>query len=198
MFTGYEDALKYSLQALAQPAEYQRRLLHVWFEDLSEMPERLVQAHRHLTKRVKPSFTDRQQAALVDIFMKFESFSGPVHATHWRESALVESSHWEDVRQLAKKCLTAFGWQDDSPPLEIDAYGEDFFETDAFIPLCHVCGKPMQLIGLRAKAAKLGIRLPNDDEQFVIQCCGNTLTIDDPELAEAALRNLKKHHGITD
>jgi hypothetical protein len=40
---------------------------------------------------------------------------------------------------------------------------EDDPKPDAYIPLCHVCGKPMRLIGLRAKAAKLGLRLPNDE-----------------------------------
>ena len=67
-----------------------------------------------------------------------------------------------------------------------------------YMPICHICGKPMQLVGLRAKAARLGVRLPNDEEQYVIQCCGHEMTIDDPELAEIATRNLKKYHNIID
>jgi hypothetical protein len=80
---------------------------------------------------------------------------------------------------------------------EIDV-SEDDPKPDDYLPLCHVCGQPMKLMGLRAKAARLGLRLPNDEEQYVIQCCSYTLTIDDPALAEAAFRNLKSHHGITD
>ena len=69
---------------------------------------------------------------------------------------------------------------------------------DAYMPICESCGKPMKLIGLRAKAALVGVKLPNDEEQYVIQCCGYTMTIDDPEQAEIALRNLQKYHNISD
>jgi hypothetical protein len=67
-----------------------------------------------------------------------------------------------------------------------------------YLPTCHVCGKPMRLVGLRAKAAKLGLRLPNNEEQYVLECCGHTMTIDDPELAEIATRNLKRYYDIKD
>lgn len=69
---------------------------------------------------------------------------------------------------------------------------------EGYMPLCHVCGKPMKMNGIRAKALKLGLRLPNDEEQYVIQCCGHELTIDDPAMAEAAFRNLKKYHDRAD
>jgi hypothetical protein len=56
----------------------------------------------------------------------------------------------------------------------------------------------MQLFGLREIAAKVGVRLPNDEEQYVIQCCGYTKTIDDPILAEIATRNLKRYYDMKD
>jgi hypothetical protein len=99
MFTGHEGALKYSLQALAQPAHYQLRLLNVWSDNPSELPERLVQAHRHVTRAISLSLTNEQRTTLVPLFEKLKSFSGPKHAAHWREAAFVESSHREDVRQ---------------------------------------------------------------------------------------------------
>lgn len=67
---------------------------------------------------------------------------------------------------------------------------------DDWMPVCETCGKPMRLVDVRAKAAALGMRLPNDEEQYVIECCGYTMRIDDPEMAEKAIRNLKKYHGI--
>jgi len=77
-----------------------------------------------------------------------------------------------------------------------DMFGQ--FVDEHYLPLCEVCGKPMQLIGLRDRATRAGIRLPNDEEQYVIQCCGYTLTIEDLQLAEIATRNLKQYHGIKD
>jgi hypothetical protein len=67
-----------------------------------------------------------------------------------------------------------------------------------YMPICWVCGKPMKLIGLREKAAKVGARLPDDEEQYVIQCCGHTMTIDDARLAGIATRNLKRYYDIQD
>jgi hypothetical protein len=69
---------------------------------------------------------------------------------------------------------------------------------ETYMPICQVCGKPMKLVGLRARAAQVGLRLPNDEEQYVIQCCGYTMTIDDPVLAEIATRNLKAYYNIRD
>jgi hypothetical protein len=72
---------------------------------------------------------------------------------------------------------------------------EDVHRSDDYTPLCHVCGKPMRLIDVRAKAAALGYRIPGDDEQYVIQCCGYTLTIEDPDQYQTAIRNLKQYRG---
>ncbi len=61
------------------------------------------------------------------------------------------------------------------------------------LPLCHVCGKPMGLTDLSAKAAQLGIRLPGDGPQYVIQCCGYDLTLD--ENYSEVIRGLLEYHG---
>jgi hypothetical protein len=70
--------------------------------------------------------------------------------------------------------------------------------NEEYMPICDVCGKPMKLVGLREKAAIVGVRLPNDEEQYVVQCCGCTMTIDDPKLAEIATRNLRRYYYIKD
>jgi hypothetical protein len=48
----------------------------------------------------------------------------------------------------------------------------------------------MQLVDVRAKAAALGFSIPGTEEQYEIECCGHTLTIDDDEKYEKAIRNL--------
>jgi hypothetical protein len=55
----------------------------------------------------------------------------------------------------------------------------------------------MKLVDVRAKALALGIYLPGADEQFVIQCCGRTLGVDDPELLNTAVRNLKAYWRLS-
>jgi hypothetical protein len=121
------DALKYSLQALAQPAESQHHLLNVWLDPPAELPERFVHAHRRI---LADSFalTKSQIDALDALHSEFRSFSGPRNAEHWRDEALNTSTHWEAVRQLARVCLETFGWPVEQPPLDRVSYGEDFYE----------------------------------------------------------------------
>lgn len=121
------DALKYSLQALAQPAAFQHRLLDVWLEFPSELPERFVHAHRHVVASLF-TLTKFQADALDALYSKFNSFCGPSNAEHWGDKALEASRHWEDVRQLARACLQTFGWPVEQPPLDSVSYGEDFHE----------------------------------------------------------------------
>lgn len=125
------DALKYSLQALAQPAEFQHRLLNVWLEYPSEIAERFVQAHRHVVA-LGPPLTKPQTDAIALLHARFRSFSGPSNAEHWSDKALDTSSHWQEARQLARACLETFGWPVEEPPLALPLYGEDFFADSPF------------------------------------------------------------------
>ena len=121
-------ALKFSLQALAQSAAYQHRLLSVWSENVEELPERFSHAERRLRLGVKSEFTADQQKALAAMRACFESFCGPQNSEHWQEASLDSSPHWESVRHLAVQCLIAFEWPMIPPPLELAAYGEDYSE----------------------------------------------------------------------
>lgn len=67
-------------------------------------------------------------------------------------------------------------------------------QDEDYLPICHTCGQPMQLVGPLAPAA--GQSPSASGEQYAFQCCGYEMTLDDPELAEIAVRNLKKFHGI--
>ena len=122
------DALKYSLQALAQPATFQHQLLSVWLEDVSELPERFVQAERHMVRGESYEFTAEQRETLAALHAKFESFCGPANADHWQDQALDWSPHWSAIRELAVRCLMAFAWPSEQPPLEIACFGEDYHE----------------------------------------------------------------------
>lgn len=120
------DALKFSLQALGQPAAFQRSLLSVWREDTSELPERFFQAERHAARGEHYNFTSAQQESLDALHAKFESFCGPTNADHWRDDALDWSPHWSTIRELAVRCLAAFTWPNEQPPIEIGCYGDDY------------------------------------------------------------------------
>lgn len=126
-----KDTLKHSLQALAQPSDFQRRLLRVWLNPPAELPERFVHAHRRVLADRAVTLTNAQSEALRAVHTKLESFAGPAHAGHWREEALATSPHWESVRQAARQCLETFGWQIEPPPLDSVSYGEDFHDNPA-------------------------------------------------------------------
>jgi hypothetical protein len=128
MFTKHWDALRFALQALAQPTRFQHRLLSIWAENVSELPERFVQAERHLVRGQKVLFTPEQQATLAALHARFESFCGPANAAHWTHNAIESSPHWADIRCLATRCLVAFGWSVAEPPLDTAAYGDDYSE----------------------------------------------------------------------
>lgn len=121
------NALRYSLQALAEPAEYQRKLLVHWREDLAELPERFVQSERHVRSVGASGFTAEQEQALAELHGHLNSFCGPAHAEHWKDEALDWSPHWMQVRRVASRCLETFGWPIEQPPLDISAYGGDYF-----------------------------------------------------------------------
>jgi hypothetical protein len=131
MFTNHWDALKYALQALAQPCAFQQRLLDVWLQNAGELPERLIMAERHLVRGQGALMTKEQQEALATLRARFESFCGQANAEHWEDDALAWSSHWSDVRRLAAQCLAVFGWPLAEPPLEVAAYGDDYYEQGA-------------------------------------------------------------------
>ena len=120
------NAIRISLQALAQPAAFQRSLLSVWREDVSELAERFVQAERHLTRGENYQFTSEQQVSLAALHTMFESFCGPTNAHHWCDDALDWSPYWSTIRELAVRCLCTFNWSNEQPPIEIGSYGEDY------------------------------------------------------------------------
>lgn len=66
---------------------------------------------------------------------------------------------------------------------------------DDWMPICEVCGKPMGIVDVRAKAAAVGVKLPDEELYYKIGCCGYTMTIEDRKLYEKAIRNLLAYHG---
>jgi len=58
--------------------------------------------------------------------------------------------------------------------------------------VCHVCGKPIQIIDVSAMAASMGLSVP--EGSVSIECCGFEQTLDDPEQAQQLLRALTTYH----
>ena len=67
-------------------------------------------------------------------------------------------------------------------------------QDEDYLPICHTCGQPMQLVGPLPDAP--GQTAPADGERYAFQCCGYEMTLEDPELAAIAVQNLKKFHKI--
>ena len=44
----------------------------------------------------------------------------------------------------------------------------------------------------------MGFRTPNDEEQYVLQCCGYELTLDDDETYLRVIAELKQYYGLHD
>jgi len=62
--------------------------------------------------------------------------------------------------------------------------------------ICHVCGEPMKVIDLTAKAAELGMSVP-EENSYVIECCNHELTIeDDEEFRQLRDMLLEYHRGV--
>jgi len=68
-------------------------------------------------------------------------------------------------------------------------------QDEDYLPICHTCGQPMQLVG--PLPAPSGQVAHAEGEHYAFQCCGYEMTLEDPELAEIAVRNLKKFHKIS-
>ena len=67
-------------------------------------------------------------------------------------------------------------------------------QDEDYLPICHTCGQPMQLVG--PLPVSPGQSDPAEGDQYAFQCCGYEMTLEDPEVVEIAVRNLKKFHKL--
>lgn len=105
--------LRASLQALALSASTQPAL----FADLATTPDQLAsdfdQAACLILADYDEELTASHERALAQLQQKLATMSrdgAEFDADLWTDAALRSSVHWDDVRQLARGVLEAFGW----------------------------------------------------------------------------------------
>lgn len=103
------DQLRQTMQALAQPADFQ----------LGRYPEPMAPADE-LALDFSDAFegcldnmSGEQRQAATRLHSKLAEMSGPTGL--WSDESLRESKEWKEVRSLARRALDVFGWPNEPP-----------------------------------------------------------------------------------
>ena len=114
--------LKYSLQALAQPASIQLKL----FPDFVQVADELALdfEHRHsVVAQNSFDLTSSQKESLAHLDALLSNMSKGIFTEElWTDNALRDRHEWEEVRSLAKETLKEFNWALDEPPVDRNQY----------------------------------------------------------------------------
>ena len=110
------EQLKWSLQALALPADSQLQQ----FPDFVVVTDELMLEFDNWSSAAAGAhtFSTEQGAALERLDRLFDQMSGVDAADLATETALREHPRWHEVRELAQQALKTFGWSSDIPPKE--------------------------------------------------------------------------------
>lgn len=104
------DELRRALHALAQPAKLQFALFPDWVVIGDELALAFYDALKK--HRASGAGLSRQQTRSLDELEAYMiELSGPQDKAFWSNpSALARDSRWQNVRDMAKAALDAFGW----------------------------------------------------------------------------------------
>ncbi|MDO8056422.1 MAG: hypothetical protein Q6361_06130 [Candidatus Hermodarchaeota archaeon] len=105
---------KWSLQALAAPAEVQLQLFPDYLWKVDEIAIEFDQWYQ-VMKRRHSFFSKKQQHLLENLNKKLDEISGPENLHYWLEEALRTDAVWEAIRSLARIVLGALGWPVSEP-----------------------------------------------------------------------------------
>ncbi|MFX1561688.1 MAG: hypothetical protein ACFFDP_00070 [Promethearchaeota archaeon] len=105
---------KWSLQALASPADIQLELFPDIDLKVDEMAIEFEQWYE-LIKRRRYFLTPKQAVLLEDLNKRLDEISGPENLHYWLEETLRTDAIWEQIRDLAKQALLALGWELENP-----------------------------------------------------------------------------------
>ena len=116
------DRLRWSILALAQPAEIQLSLFPGFACTGDELALNLEHALEELNADVR-EFSPDQQATLDALDAEIRKISGPHNADFWLEDdALRSHPTWDVIRRLAQTAAIAFGWGLEPPSPTEDVY----------------------------------------------------------------------------
>jgi hypothetical protein len=115
--------LEWSVRALAQPAEIQKRVYPEFVCVADELALEFEEHYRRLLKTHGPSVLAAHQLEQFErIDRQLQAMSGPERLRFWNNEALEELSEWSVVRTLAKNALRTMGWSQEPPPLDRAIY----------------------------------------------------------------------------
>jgi hypothetical protein len=113
------DQLKWALQALAAPAEYQLSLFPDFVVHADELALDFADWYEVAKSRQVPRFTAEQARLLDALNARLEALSrgGPeFDPQFWSADGLRSSERWKEVRSLAGDALLLLGWPQEAPP----------------------------------------------------------------------------------
>ncbi len=110
--------LRESLQLLAMPAAAQLAFYPPrWVETALELADYFIGAYRVIVSNHPKRLKDDQRRRLDLLHEKLEAVVSVREEEYLRtEGALLGSTEWQDLRELAREALRSFGWPLEAPP----------------------------------------------------------------------------------
>ncbi len=110
--------LRESLQFLAMPAAAQLAFFPPrWVETAFELADYFIGAYRVIVSNHSKRLRDDQRRRLDLLHEKLEAVVSVREEEYLRtEGALLGSTEWQDLRELAREALRSFGWPLEAPP----------------------------------------------------------------------------------
>ena len=110
--------LRESLQLLAMPAAAQLAFFPPrWVETAFELADYFIGAYRVIVSNHPKRLKDDQRRRLDLLHEKLEAVVSVREEEYLRtEGALLGSTEWQDLRELAREALRSFGWPLEAPP----------------------------------------------------------------------------------
>jgi len=110
--------LRESLQLLAMPAAAQLAFFPPrWVETAFELADDYIGAYRVIVNNHPKRLRAGQRRRLDLLHESLESIVSEREKDYLcTESALLGSTEWQDVRELARAALRSFGWPSEAPP----------------------------------------------------------------------------------
>ncbi len=130
---GTEQHFQWAVQALAQPADIQPTLFPSFVVVADELALEFDNWRQAFDSNSGKSWSQAQREAVSAIDQLLCEMSGPDKPELWLDEGCLNHARWSEVRQLAMKVLSAFGWSPDLPPLGRAIYvqSHDAEPTDA-------------------------------------------------------------------
>ncbi|MFZ2358492.1 MAG: hypothetical protein WA040_04040 [Anaerolineae bacterium] len=118
MASAVEQQFQWAVQALAQPADVQIDLFPPFVVVADELALEFDSCREAFDSNFGWLWSPLQRTAVVALDQYLADMSGPDKPELWLDEGCLEHARWTEVRQLARKVLSAFGWSPDFPPLD--------------------------------------------------------------------------------